>query len=145
MKRSRAHDSTPFGHGQLGRAAANVHVKNSAFALGGKGDCAGAVSGEQRFKIMAGAGANEIPPLGGEEVRDGPSVVSPNRLAREDDGSRVHMLRTEPRFLVRIVDEARKRLVVDPLSAGRVGCKMDGREVERLALRDDEAAGQFPP
>src|SRR4029077_839601 len=92
IKRRRAQDLSLCSHGQLGGAAADIDVENATLSLSGEGDCAGAVGRKQRFEIVAGAGADKVATLRGEEVGDGPGVVPANRFAGENDGAGVHLL-----------------------------------------------------
>src|SRR4029077_18247374 len=129
--------------GDCGGAAADIDVENATLSLSGEGDCAGAVGRKQRFEIVAGAGADKVATLRGEEIGDGPSVVSANRFAGENDGAGVHLPGSDFRFLISDVNETSKRLIVDALAAFGVRSEVDWREVEGLSLGHHEAAGQL--
>src|SRR4029077_14944484 len=129
--------------GDCGGAAADIDVENATLSLSGEGDCAGAVGRKQRFEIVAGAGADKVATLRGEEVGDRPGVVPANRFAGENDGAGVHLLGSDSRFQIGGVNQAPKGPIVDALAPLGVRSEVDWREVEGLSLGHHEAAGQL--
>src|SRR5262245_15418712 len=94
MKCRGAEHTAAFGDGELGGAAADVDIEHSALFLCRVRHSPGTMGGELRFEIVTGGGADEVTALCGEQIRDGPGVVPPDRFAGENDGSRVDVART---------------------------------------------------
>ena len=103
------------------------------------------MGGEEGLEVVAGGGADEVAPLGGEDVGDGAGVVSADGFASQDNGAGVHLFRAQAGLFICCIDDTAEGLVVYALPAGSVGGEVDGREVEGLTLGDDEAAGQLLP
>ena len=100
---------------------------------------------QQRFKVVACCGTDEISSLCRKQICDGPGVVPPNCLTRQDNGSRVHILWAETCPLVLGINKAPKGLIVYPLPIGGIRRKVYRRLVKGLPLCHHEAAGQLSP
>ncbi len=144
VKRGAAQDLSAFRQSEFGRAAADIDVEDPALPLGGKRNRPGAVGGEQRFEVVAGAGTDEIPALRGEQVGDGARIVAPDGFAGKYDRAGIHLLRSDAGIFIRAVDDEAERLIVDALPARCVRREVDRGEIESLALGYREAARQLP-
>ena len=80
---------------ELGGAAADVDVEDALARLVRHPRRAGAVGREHRLHVMAGGGADELAALLGEQLRRCLRVLAPQRLAGEDHGAGVDLVRMQ--------------------------------------------------
>ena len=99
--------------GELGRAAADIDVKDAVLALLRQRDGAGAVGGEETFQLVAGGGADELAGFRREDFVDGARVRLLDGLAGEDDGAAVDFVLLDAGFPVGAGDELAELAGVD--------------------------------
>ena len=93
MDRGGRQHAPAFDERELRRAAADVDIEDAAALLARSQRRTRAVGGEHRFHVMAGGGADEIAARFGEHRGDCLGVLAAERLAGEDHGAGVDVLR----------------------------------------------------
>ncbi len=122
-------------------AAADVDTEHGIFLAPGQGHRAGTVGGHHRFHIMAGAGADELAALGGEQVGDFTRIAPLQRFAGQDHRAAVDVLAPQPGLGIGLIEKTLQRVGVDGV-VGPVRREKDRRAPEDLAPDNDEAAGE---
>ena len=131
-----------FHQGDLGGAAADVHVQHRAPEVVGGFRRPRAVRGEERLHVVARGGADEFPAHLRNHVGDRLGVLAAQRLAGEDHGAGVDLVGMDAgRFVGRVDDVAHGALVDARLAL--VGREHHRRLVQRLALHHEVAAGEL--
>ena len=128
--------------GELGGAAADIDVEDALVLVARHSRGARAVGGEHRFHMMPGSGGDEFSTLLGKDRRDALRVLTPQRLAGENDHAGIDVVRMELRSIVGVVDDGAELGIVDALLA-LVRCQRDRRLEQRFARDDVVAAGQI--
>jgi hypothetical protein len=112
-ERGDAEDLAVVDQGELGRAAADVHVQAAGAPGRGKRGRAGTVRGERALQPVPGAGGDDLARLVGEDLGDHPGVAALDRLAGQDDRPGVDVAGGQARVGVAAPHEPRQRVGVD--------------------------------
>ena len=127
---------------ELGGAAANIDVQDTALAVIRALGRARAIHGQHGLHVVTGGGTNELAALLGQHGGDGPAVFTPHGFTGEDHRARIHLVRVQTRGTVSAVDDAAQRLRINQ-GVAQIGREGDRRLVERGALHHGVAAGQI--
>ena len=138
----RGRDHMPLlDHRELGGAAADVDVENALILVMRDTRGARAVGGQHRLHMVAGRGADEFAALLRQNARDSGGVFAPQRLACEDHGAGVDLVRMQVCLLVGLVDDLAERGLVDQLLALIGGQRVRGL-IECFTRNNVVAAGE---
>ncbi len=124
---------------KFGRTAADIDMQQANAALFRGRHGARAVRRQPRLEFMAGAGADELPRLRGEEFVDGARVLALDSLTGEDDGAAVNLIFRETGVAVAAVDEVAERGGVDQI-VGTKRRQQYRRAPHDIAADHDKAA-----
>ena len=111
-RRSGDHASS-VDQGELRGPAADVDVEDPGWMVVGDQRRSGAVGGEHRLHVVAGAGADEVAGLVGDDLGDPAGVAPAERLTGQDHDAGVDVLRSLVSIRVGVVDDRAEGVGVD--------------------------------
>ena len=126
MHRRRMDHVAALDERKLRRAAADVDVENRRAPRVRHFGRAGAVRREHRLHMVAGGGAHELAADLREHVGNRLRVLAPKRLAGEDHGSGVDVVRMQPAASYAVVDDRARSPCSSMRSSLRYGVSATG-------------------
>ncbi len=133
MRAASARPSAVGADGDLGRAAADVHVHDGRLVADRARDRAGPVGRQDRLEAVAGAHRHQLARLPREQLADLARIAAAHRDPGEDQRAGVDLVGIDLGVRVLAGDERAERVGIDVLLR-RIGREQDVGLVERLAL-----------